>query len=273
MKKNKNVFILLVFITGFLWSCNENSQNVSDIAVFVSPSSSSLVVVSSTDKVNYALNINTSHNNVTRFSIRSFDSYQGEKTLVDTVCDKNKITYNYIFTAPEIDRDSLNVELFFNAWDNDGNTCEVTRNLIIKNKLVLIGEKSGIVLYSGSNETPNALSFSSPTQTFNLATSPDSSKADLFIDADSSFVNAKMRSNTIAKFVRNNTFDYAGATSISIQSVYANSKRSDIIDDLQINDIILVGHGTQAQGVIHINNIIRNGNMKCIQFSYKEIRR
>src|SRR5574344_2519052 len=157
MNNIKSVIAFFVFLASLLSSCNENIKDASDVAILVSPTNSDTIVISSNDKAKYSLELYTSHDYIAKLKIKSFDSYLGEKTLKDTTCNENKISCSFIFTAPEIDRDSLDVTLFFNAWDNEGNTCEVKRKLQIKNKHILINERSGIVLYGEYDNMPNAL--------------------------------------------------------------------------------------------------------------------
>ncbi len=129
----------------------------------------------------------------------------------------------------------------------------------------------GVYLYNHKN--PNALSFTDVSQTFNVQTSPDSLFADLLIEADEDFTNISWKSKTRAKFVRNNTFNYTMATAPRINSVYSSSVRSDVVRDVRINDIILVGHN-EAEGVFFVENILNKGNSNgefCIQLRYKGI--
>ena len=46
----------------------------------------------------------------------------------------------------------------------------------------------------------------------------------------------------------------------------------DVVADLQTNDIIIVGHGSEADGVFRIVNILRDfGGVSCMELSYKGI--
>lgn len=81
------------------------------------------------------------------------------------------------------------------------------------------------------------------------------------------------KSNTAAKFVRSNSFDYAMTSAPNLQAVYQSSTRCDVITNLQTNDIILVGHGDRAEGVIRISNIVRTetSSERCVVISYKGV--
>lgn len=267
-------YILSVFLclVGFA-SCDEDTPDESDVAVIITPTTDEDVTVESGDKYIYKVELYTKHKKVERLRIKSKDVFLGERTLVDTLFVDKESSYSFVYDAPSTDRDSLNVTLTFNAWDDEGNICEVERRLIVKNKQVLIGEKSGIVLYNPNTGKPDALCMTDPSQTFNWQNSPDSVKADIYIEADNTFNNVAIKSRTATKFVRNNSFDYASATTFTIQAVYSSSVKTDNVDDIRINDIIIAGHGITAEGVFRIVNVARveRENEQCIQLAFKSI--
>ncbi|MDE6354587.1 MAG: hypothetical protein K2L56_06005 [Prevotella sp.] len=82
----------------------------------------------------------------------------------------------------------------------------------------------------------------------------------LYIEVDAVFENVKVKSGSSARFVRNNSFDYAAASATSVQAVFVGSRHDDVVDNLRVNDIILVGHGDRAEGVMRVMNIIRTGD-------------
>lgn len=255
--------------------CTEDTPDLSNVALFISPGNDSIVSISSGDKAQYKLDISTINNHIKRLTISSFDAQFGNITYIDSSFVKNKIAYTFIYNAPEIDRDSLNVELKFEAEDSNGNTAEITRSLIIKNRYISMDENNGIVLYGANAGMPDALSFADVSQPFVLAESPDSLSADLYVNANHDFTSISWKSKTKTKFIRNNTFNYVAATANSINSVYQSSVREDVINDIKINDIILVGHENYADGVFFVKNIIRDNSVvggACIQLSYKGIK-
>lgn len=257
-----------------LFACDDDVKDESPIAMFIDPSASSIIVVNSGDKCRYHMDFYTTHDHVERLRIESFDKYQGEQMLLDTTWSSKVNAYDFIYTAPPTDRDTLNVRLTFTAWDNAGSTCTVERLVKVANKQVLMAEQSGIVLWAAETGHPGALMFANPSKTYNLITASDSAVADMFVDTDATFANVKLRTNTSAKFVRNNSYDYPAATSVSLQAVYAGSRHDDEVDNLRVNDIVLVGHGDRAEGVLRVTNVIRNGDAdeRCVQLSFKVLR-
>lgn len=267
---------LLALCTSLAFTaCTDDTPDLSDVVIFVTPAQDVPVSVSSGDKYRYDLEMSTIHDYVANFSIKSFDNQFGNITYIDSVCNQKKLNYSFLYTAPELDRDSIDVELTFYVADNLGNNVEVSRKIHVKNKLITITEKTGIVLYNPHIGMPDALSFDDVSQPFILAESPDSLSADIYIESDTDFTSISWKSMTKAKFIRNNTFNYVEATADRINSVYQSSVRQDLINDIQANDIIIVGHGDKAQGVFFVRNIIRSnavGNVACMQLSFKGIK-
>lgn len=265
--------LLVAFCAVALSSCNEDEKEKSDIAVFIEPGASVPVVLGSGDKFRYHLDLYTTHGYVQHLRVTSFDSYQGEVVVKDTTWSSRTDTYDFIYTAPAVGRDSLAVTLTFSAADDAGSMCEVTRKLLIRNKLVLVDEKSGIVMWATETGRPGALMFADPSKTYNIVSAGDSAVADMYIDTDPTLENVRLKTNTQAKFVRNNSFDYAAATAASVQAVYVGSRRDDMVDNLRINDIVLVGHGERAEGVFRVVGIIRTGDAdeRCVQLAFKGV--
>jgi hypothetical protein len=266
---------MLLFAVAFalIVGCDEEKKELSDVAIIIKPTQSDTVTLSSGDKVRYTIDLHTTHQRVGRLAISSFDPVRGKVHIVDTLFNSKVSTYYFDYTAPAVNRDSLSVTLTFEAWDDQNNQCSTTRTLLVRNASHLIDEKTGIVLRAAESGMPDALSFANPSQTFSWKNSPDSVRADVYLVADASFARLSLHSNTKAKLVRINSFDYPAATAVSVQAVYESSLRSDWVDDLRTNDIILVGHEARAEGVLRIVNIIREGdsNERCLQLAFKGI--
>lgn len=271
MKPFKVIFTTILFLP-FLIACTESTPELSDVVIFVSTQNDEQIIESG-DKVQYTLEMSTIHKNIERFSISSFDSQYGKIIHIDSICTRNKIDYSFIYAAPEINRDSLNVELYFEVFDNENNSQKVSRTLLIKNRMVSIAEQSGITLYMPQSGMPNAVSLNDVSQPFVLETSPDSLSADIYVEYNFN-KSILWKSKTKLKFIRNNSFNYVNATANSINAVFQSSVRTDQVEDIKNNDIILVGHNN-AKGVFLVRNIIQNENNNkiCLQLSFKGIKR
>lgn len=260
-----------LIVLALLFSCDEDKKELSKVALMVTPSSSETISLESGDKSIFSIELYATEDFVRQVKISSFDAIQGQRVLKDTTFAQATKDMKYVYEAPAFNRDTVEVTLTFEGWDKSGSHCEITRKLTVTSRQLFIAELAGIVLRSSESGWPDAFSFSQPSQTFNWKNSPDSINADIYLQTDPSFAQLAFRSNTSAKMTRINNFDYAAATAVSLQAVYENSKRDDIVDNLKINDIILVGHGSKAEGVLRITNIIRQGddNEKCVQLAFK----
>lgn len=254
--------------------CSESMPELSNVIIKAYPAKDSLVTVESGDKIQYDVEISTINEYVKRFKIYSFDAFQGSKTYIDTICGNSKVlTYKFNYVAPDVDRDSLSIELNIEAEDNLGNVATIQRNLLIRSKNLHIIQLDGIVLYNPHDNNASALSLNDVSQPFIFNETVDSLKADVYVQSTPDFSKIDLYSNSQTMFVRNNSFNYVNATARGISSVYESSVKEDIIRDLKVNDIILVGYYNTAKGVFMVNNIIRdNTNTSCIQLSYKEIK-
>lgn len=241
-------------------SCDSDTPTLSDVAIFVSPSTTERIEISSGEKAIYYLDISTIHESVANLTITSFDRQYGETELLNKRIDQKKTTLSFVYTAPEIDAEESIAVLTFKATDNLGNVAQVTRTVYIVNKYIAIPEKTGIVLYSPLSGMPDAITFKDIARPFVLADSPDPDCADIYIDTNSEFNPIDWRSNTKTKFIKNNDFNYTEATATSINAVYSSSMRYDLVTDIQPGDIIIVGHGSYADGVFLVTTVNRGEN-------------
>lgn len=255
-----------------LASCDNDKPDMSQVAVFVTPSADTSVEISSGEKQLYSLDISTINDHVASLKITSFDRYNGETVWVDIPLDKKQLQYKFVYTAPQVEAENTEVTLTFTVTDNRGNEAMVTRRITVLNKIVTLAERTGIVLYSPSTGLADALSLADVTRPFNLADSPTPELADIYMVANADFSEIAWMSNTNAKFLRVNTFNYAEASASSISTVYKSSTHTDVVRNIAVNDIVIVGHGLVADGVFMVTNVIRTpGLPDCIQLNYKGI--
>lgn len=255
-----------------LTMCTENTPDLSDVAIFVSPGASEKVEMLSGDKYRYEVDMSTIHEYVASLKVVSFDRLHGETVCFEEKYNAPTVKCSVVYEAPETDRETLEVELKFIVTDNLGNRNEVIRKVRVVGRMVALPEKTGIVLYGPQSGMPDALSLADVSRPFCLADAPDPDLADIYVEAPADFSAVGWRSNTEAKFVRVNTFNYVEATPTSITQVYQSSVPRDIVSALQINDIIIVGHGSEADGVFRVVSILRDfGGVSCMELSYKGI--
>lgn len=254
--------------------CDSSNNQLSDIAVIVTPGSTTPITLHAGEQALYSIYLTTSHDYVASLKITSFDPQNGLTTCVEETHNIKTVEQKFAFLVPALDRDSVEVRLSFQATDNLGNSAMVERKITVLNKAIAMAEKNGIVLYNPITGLPDALKLADVSNPFSLADSPQPESADIYLEATASFDSICWRSNTDLKFLRNNSFDYASAIPSAISATFAASVRADAVSNIEVNDVIIVGHRNVAQGVFYVSNILRTPeNRACIQLSYKGISR
>lgn len=275
---NKIVCLLwLCMALTVFTSCNDDTDHdLSDIALIITPSAADSIAMQSGEKQLFAMKyyVNTG-GRVDRLQVKSLDAENGEQILEDTIYSEAVKEAVFMYVAPQTSKEQLSVKLTFVITETNGSKTQQTRTVMVNNKLLMLQELGPVVLYMATDRA-DAIMFDSPTQTFDHALEGADRQADMYLDVDTldgggyalAFATA-----TEARFVRANSFDYASASSNAIQTVYANSVREAKVYDLQTNDIVIVGHGAQAEGILFIQNVVRQGtdNELCLQMRYKPL--
>lgn len=252
-----------------LTNCHEEPET---LALNVSPKENEVPSLYAGEKTLYEVTVKDPKGSGSRLQISSFDQEQGMQQLVDTTFTTAEGKYTFVYTAPEFQREKTEVKLTFSVEDNDGENKSTTRKVNVHSRSLTIKEFTGIVLYGPESGRPDALLLDDVTRPFILSESPRPDTADVYLTANADFGNITLRSNTETKFIRANTFNYSVASASAIVSVYENSIHSDLVRDLEVNDVIIVGKGGCARGVFFVSNILRGyGASDCIQLSYKTI--
>ncbi len=280
MKRILGVLCVMMSLC-LLASCdNEDTGDLSDIALIVRPAIADSISLESGEKQLYTLEyyVNTG-GTVKRLQIKSVDAEYGECILKDTTYTEPQDEATYMYVAPQSTKEKLRVKLTFTAWETTGKKTSQTRYVNVISKQVLMEELGPVVLYMAT-EKDDAIRFDAPTQTFCHSytdmTGEIVRKGDLYLAVDTldnNLYRLSFATATQASFVRANSLDYASTTSLAVRTVYENSIRSAEISDVKINDIIIVGHGTQAEGVLFVQNIVRQGTNDelCLQLRYKPL--
>lgn len=271
MVKQKSVLALCLVLILFS-GCFED-PNLSNVVVLASPKSDSTLF--SNERLRYQLQLFTINEYVDGLSISSFDIERGKVVCLDTAfaVKQKSLDYDFIYTAPLLNKEEVDVELTFVVRDDLGNTSKVMRNVIVKKRQQLIEEKNGIILYAHNADLPNSLSLADVSQPFISQYSSDSLFADVWLNPNDTLPVVTLSSQTGVKFVRHNDFNYTTATAENLQATYLSSKRYDAIYEVVPNDIIIVGRNEFVEGVFFVNNIISGDSFQgqCLQLSFKGV--
>ncbi|MGN0190699.1 MAG: hypothetical protein ACI39U_03505 [Candidatus Cryptobacteroides sp.] len=160
---------------------------------------------------------------------------------------KNQIAYHTPAT------DVVLKQVFtFKAVDSQGYTGKYSVSVdVYPSSGSLLEEKTSITLNCSGAEYHNAYSFTTgqtlfyqpPTEEITL----EESIADIVLEAAGNGL--RFTSATGIKFVRNESFDYPSATASSVRQVFSNSVRSDSVQGIEADDIVLVGTAPDAVNV------------------------
>lgn len=270
--------LCLCMTLSLISACDDdNTQDLSDIALIITPSQVDSINVQSGDKVlfNMQYYVNTG-GRVNRLLVKSVDTEYGETMLLDTAYAETVTEATFLYVTPQSAKETLKVKLTFTIWETNGSKTQQTRTVTVTNKQLMMQELGPIVMFMATDKA-DAIMFNAPTQTFDHELESADRKADMFLNIDTispgNYV-LSFLSSTQARFVRANSFDYASATTLAVQTIYTSSIRTAKVDDLQVNDIIIVGHEANAEGILFIQNIVRSGtdNDLCLQMRFKPLR-
>ena len=271
MTKLKNLLCVCVALMSW-FGCVEQ-PDLSNVVVLATPKSDT--TLHSYDKMRYQLRLFTINEYVEGLSVSSFDIERGKVMCLDTTfaVKQKEVEYDFIYAAPSISKEELDVELSFVVKDDLGNISSIKRNVRVVGQQQMITEKNGIVLYAHTAYLPHCLSLDDVSQPFIAQYASDSLKADIWLDPSDTLSAITWKSQTGVKFVRHNNFNYTTATAEGLQATYQSSKHNDAISNVAINDIIIVGREERVDGVFFVDNIIYDENIQCecIQLSFKGV--
>lgn len=251
-------FILLLMPVVF-FACGEDNGDITPVVVRLTSGEMRQQSTAGT-KLKFEIAAQSLNSRLKNFTIKSFDPEYGDRSYVDSTIDKAKFDYTFLFTVPEFSKDSVQVNLKMRAEDAEENSYELNCWVTVTGGAQILSQMSGIVIYSGSSEQRNAFSLKDPSQPFvkELADSADIDIFDYPNELAPDALSKEWRTNTDVRFAKANSFNYAVATATGIKANYSSAVRQKTVTGLSVNDIILVGRGDNACGVIQITDVVDN---------------
>ncbi len=194
---------------------------------------------------------------ITNVDIESFDSENSSRFLVSIPADTEEFQYRYEYVVPAFHSNNMGVELTFTSHSSSDGIQTVTRKINVSAERVL-AELTGIDIHSPASGLPDG--FSLTTMQPLLTGTSDESEIDIYIPAgqDQNELARIFRTMTDVRFSRANNFNYASATAGSVSDAYTSSTVYNYVGNLETGDIILVGRGSEAVGVIKVAGIYDN---------------
>lgn len=244
---NWGMCVIVTIVLSGLYSCK---SDVSEVNIIISPDSLGIHAAAD-DILVFSIEANALSELLTYFKITQQTTKTGVKALLDTIASGQKMYFQYAYKIPA-DIQEKEIKLSFIAG-TASETAVVNKYIFLDSIGTSLRESSAHVMYSGSNHSYNTFSV---TERKVVSIEQDSLLADIYDYRNKSIPDAQLsrewRSLTGLRFARFNDFNYAEATTQSLQKSYENSVKNTSVSDLSINDVILIGYTDKALGVIKI---------------------
>ncbi len=184
--------------------------------------------------------------------LSSFDAVYGNQTLLDTIfadplkdVDLRTIYHTAIF------EDTTSVRISSSAYATDGETATTSIYLTVLPSNQPIQPLDDITLYSALSGRPSFFSMTR-LQTVLAVDSGEVFFRDVAPEDSLSQELSYSWTSPDLFFARAQSFDFAKATASTIRTTYAGCTRDHTIQDLQSNDVLLLGTANEALGAIKL---------------------
>lgn len=269
MRKIPFLFFALLLTACFIGCENEEYDNVYvEMTTDVVPTEVPTLDSSSTHKYkimyggqSYRIGIRAvevSKGQLSRVLLSTFDRERREVVVLDTAVTGSLATAQLIYQAPEnLSSDTLPLNFIVVAYNVAGESCRREYAFTLVQQDAPLTAMQGITLYAQEgDEHPNAFSFSRMLPI--RSSLSDSSEVSLYVSRNAEnpdVMTREWRTMNGTYFIKNNSFDYARATRKTVTSAYRSSVSYHIVNNLNTDDVILVGDEDKAIGVIKIQAI------------------
>lgn len=213
----------------------------------------------------------TTSNTLSSLKVSLFNKEQG-KTVIEDRPIGGKTFDDYIYiTVPYLTEERTELTISVAFTDNTGYSRVVERLVYVLRRDEPLEERSGVVLYCSTDmdSKPNGYCFSEMRPLISTLVAdklvdlyiPDVADIDLPDPTNPPSIIDQWCTMTDINFARSSNFDFSKASSLNIASAYQASIRAPKITKLHSGDIILVGRGVTALGVIQIVDMINAGSL------------
>ncbi|HIZ86649.1 MAG TPA: hypothetical protein IAC03_00585 [Candidatus Coprenecus pullistercoris] len=247
----KRTVTVLSFIAAVIGCVSE--RDASDVVLLVDQSA---YAVTEGNNVRFNLETWTVHEKMDRVDISSYDSENGRVDLQSIPLNVRHYAGEYLYQTPDIDADTLFVELSFTAYDNAGNVGKRNAYISVVNKDSMLDEAAvSVLMYSPDSGRPDGFSLRT-LQPLYVSASRDED-VDIYVPQrqDSDVLSDEWRSKSGLKFVKMTGVDYATMTRDRLWALYANAVKSDVVTGIETGDVILVGTDISAAGAVLVTGV------------------
>lgn len=245
------LFNLVILLTSlFFLSCEDSSDVESPILIFLTPEATQ-IEANSGDKVFITVKASTNSGDILTLNIASIDDQYGIQNVLDSTFNNSSINYRLEYNVPAY-ADSTQSLLVFTLTNQNNQTSEIAKRILVNRGETFVREASGINVFSTSSSRPNAFSLTQLIPGFSTdSTTFESDIVDNTLE-DNDVLSREWVSNTGISFVKFDGFNYSSANSQSIRNAYDNGVQLTRISDIRDSDIYLIGRGGKALGAIQI---------------------
>ena len=231
-----------------LTSCTKN-EDEDDIIILIKTTPDK-EYYNSGETVIYEVNSFANNGYVNSVNITSV-APDGVNRIFDTLINNTRTTFYFLYKVPMFADSLQTVKLIFTGVCSTGNSSKMTSVLQVVSEDIPLEEHGQFTLYSSASSNKNGFSIELEQTVFSVI---DSAYCDIFDYTlpSSDVLSREWRSKTNVLFARFNDFNYASATKRSVMSAYENANKTSVITDIATDDIIFVGRGNTALGVLKV---------------------
>ncbi|MCD4697052.1 MAG: hypothetical protein K8S16_12520 [Bacteroidales bacterium] len=247
-------FLLVLLIVIVAISCRKD--NTSPIVFELYPKEP-VIEAAVGEKTIFNIEINGNDNILKEFTITQQEHINGIQTIFDTLINSSTFNYDFVYDVP-VFTDSTLISLIFKVKNDQSEDITLSRRIRVLGDNILLEESTGHVMFSALSGNYSAfnLDWLQP-----LSVNDNSDSLLHFADhsIDSVHFNTLSRewySPAGLRFVQFEGFSYPEATQSMLQNAYTYGIKLSSVDELENDDILIIGREEEALAVIYIVQIL-----------------
>ena len=212
--------------------------------------------VASNSPVRIAIKASSKEAAIKHVVVKSYDEVLLYQTVMDSALEDavKQLNMEFLYQTGAYP-DTTTVQITTTVYSTDGDMAQYAFRLYVLPDGSSLRQLDGITMYSASSRKKCGFSL----LIFNTIY-PDSNRIDSLTFYDMVQTDTLQRDNLSrcwysksgVYFARSESFDYAEATTLSLQQTYSNCKRDSVVPGLKNDDVLLFGRYNEALGVIKI---------------------
>lgn len=248
---------ILLFILMACFTACENTDDASDVAIFISGDLRKNVT--SGEILNIRVNASTPNDFISEFMIYSKDNERGQASIYSCFPGTKTYSYDFVYTVPVFSKNGSELTLVFEGKDNFGNSNMNAFSMTVES--AALKESSFMEMFNPKSDEDDGLNVATK-QPVRYATLSQSDMPDCFWLYADDVVPERMtrefrtsNEGTNVSFAKSNTFDYANATGTMLRAAFEASVKQNYVTGIQAGDIILLGYNGVGAAVMKIIEI------------------